>query len=171
VSRQLITLVVNGDRREVPVAPHETLLDVIRNEIGLTGTKRGCTSGSCGVCTVQGEDGRAVLSCLALAVEWHNRPVTTIEGVAGSGELHPLQKAFLEFGAVQCGACTPGLIMTAKALLDTNPAPDEAAIAEALAGALCRCTGHIKVKLAVREAIRALAAEPAASRPGGPHGG
>lgn len=161
MTRQLITLIVNGDRYQVPVAPHETLLDVIRDRVALTGTKRGCTSGACGVCTVQGDDGRAVLSCLALAIEWDNRTLTTIEGVAGGDELHPVQKAFLEYGAVQCGACTPGLIMTAKALLDENPDPDEEAINEALAGALCRCTGHIKVKIAVREAIKAMAADAA----------
>ncbi|MBM4221753.1 MAG: hypothetical protein FJ170_07385, partial [Gammaproteobacteria bacterium] len=112
--------------------------------------------------TVQGEDGRALLSCLALAIEWDQRPLTTIEGVAGEDGLHPVQQAFLEYGAVQCGACTPGLIMTAKALLDANPDPDEEAINEALAGALCRCTGHIKVKTAVREAIKVMAAKGAA---------
>jgi carbon-monoxide dehydrogenase small subunit len=162
MSRQLITLVVNGDRYQVAVAPHETLLDVIRDQVALTGTKRGCTSGACGVCTVQDADGRALLSCLALAIEWDGRPVTTIEGVASEDELHPVQKAFLEYGAVQCGACTPGLIMTAKALLEQNPHPDEEAINEALAGALCRCTGHIKVKIAVREAIKVVAASTAA---------
>jgi carbon-monoxide dehydrogenase small subunit len=168
MTRQMITLIVNGDRYQVSVAPHETLLDVIRDQVALTGTKRGCTSGACGVCTVQGDDGRTVLSCLALAVEWDNRPVTTIEGVAGGDELHPVQKAFLEYGAVQCGACTPGLIMTAKALLDENPDPDEEAINESLAGVLCRCTGHIKVKIAVREAIKGMAADAA---PEDGHGG
>jgi carbon-monoxide dehydrogenase small subunit len=159
VSRQLISLTVNGDRHEVAVAPHQTLLEVLRDDLGLTGTKRGCTSGACGVCTVQAEDGRAVLACLALAVEWDARAVTTIEGIGSPGALHPVQAAFLEYGAVQCGFCTPGLIMTAKALLDTEPAPDAAAINEALAGAICRCTGHIKVKIAIREAVRtALAA-------------
>ena len=156
--RQFITLTVNGDIHRVPVAVQETLVDVLRNRLGLMGTKRGCTSGSCGVCTVQGDDGRAVLSCLALAIEWDGRALTTIEGVATAAGLHPVQQAFLEFGAVQCGACTPGLIMTAKALMDTNPSPDEAAINEALAGALCRCTGHIKVKEAVRQAILRMAA-------------
>jgi carbon-monoxide dehydrogenase small subunit len=157
MNRRIIALTVNGDRHEVAVAPHQTLLEVLRDELGLTGTKRGCTSGACGVCTVQQEDGRAVLSCLALAVEWDDRGVTTIEGIAQPGELHPVQAAFLEYGAVQCGFCTPGLIMTAKALLDTDPAPDDDAINEALAGAICRCTGHIKVKIALREAVRAIA--------------
>ena len=156
--RRFITLTVNGDRRELPVTPQALLLDVLRDHFGLTGTKRGCTSGSCGVCTVQGDDGRALLSCLALAVQWDGRAITTIEGVAGPDGLHPLQQAFLEYGAVQCGYCTPGLVMTAKALLDTHPAPDAAAIDEALAGAICRCTGHIKVKEAVRQAIVKMAA-------------
>lgn len=154
MSRQIINLTVNGDRHEIAVAPNQTLLEVLRDELGLSGTKRGCTSGACGVCTVQQEDGRAVLSCLALAVEWDGRAVTTIEGIAEPGQLHPVQAAFLEYGAVQCGFCTPGLIMTAKALLDTDPTPDEAAINEAMAGAICRCTGHIKVKIAIREAVQ-----------------
>lgn len=158
MDRTFITLTVNGDRHRVAVAVQDTLVDVLRNGLGLMGTKRGCTSGSCGVCTIQGEDGRAVLSCLALAIEWDGRSLTTIEGVATPAGLHPVQQAFLEFGAVQCGACTPGLVMTAKALLDTNASPNEAAINEALAGAICRCTGHIKVKEAVRQAILRMAA-------------
>lgn len=157
MKRRLISLTVNGDRREIAVTPNQTLLEALRDELGLYGTKRGCTSGACGVCTVQGGDGEAVLSCLSLAEDWDGRKVTTIEGIAPVGGLHPLQEAFLEHGAVQCGFCTPGLLMTAKALLDTNPTPDEAAINEALAGAICRCTGHIKVKIAVREAVRAMA--------------
>jgi carbon-monoxide dehydrogenase small subunit len=162
VKRRLIALRVNGDRREIAVTPNQTLLEALRDELGLYGTKRGCTSGACGVCTVQGGDGEAVLSCLSLAEDWDGREVTTIEGIAPVGGLHPVQEAFLEHGAVQCGFCTPGLIMTAKALLDTNPAPDEAAINEALAGAICRCTGHIKVKIAVREAVRAIAEQQGA---------
>ena len=158
MDQHFITLTVNGDSHRVPVAVQDTLVDVLRNKLGLMGTKRGCTSGSCGVCTIQGDDGRAVLSCLALAIEWDGRWLTTIEGVATPAGLHPVQQAFLEFGAVQCGACTPGLIMTAKSLLETNPSPDEAAINEALAGAICRCTGHIKVNEAVRQAIRRMAA-------------
>lgn len=152
MGKQLITLTVNGDEHEIAVAPHQTLLDVLRNEIGLTGTKRGCTAGSCGVCTVNGERGEAILSCLALAVEWDGRSVTTIEGIRQGGELHPVQQAFLEYGAVQCGFCTPGVVMSAKALLDTTTSPSEEQISEALAGAICRCTGHIKIKKAVRAA-------------------
>ena len=156
MNKQLITLTVNGDRHELAVSPHHTLLDVLRNDLGLTGTKRGCTAGSCGVCTVNGEKGEAVLSCLTLAVEWDGREVTTIEGVQQGSELHPVQQAFLEYGAVQCGFCTPGLIMSAKALLDLNTSPSDAEISEALAGTICRCTGHIKVKTAVRKAAEAL---------------
>lgn len=163
MTKQFISLTVNGDRHDVAIAPGDLLLDVLRDELSLMGTKRGCTSGSCGVCTVQGEDGRAVLSCLTLAIAWDGRAVTTIEGVASAGGLHPVQQAFLEFGAVQCGYCTPGLIMTAKALVDTNPSPDDEAINEALAGAICRCTGHIKVKEAVRQAVASMAAEKAAN--------
>jgi len=156
MSKQLITLTVNGDTHEIAVEPHHTLLDVLRNDLGLTGTKRGCTAGSCGVCTVNGERGQAVLSCLSLAVEWDGRSVTTIEGVREGAQLHPVQQAFLEYGAVQCGFCTPGLIMTAKALLDVNTNPNEEEISEALAGTICRCTGHIKVKKAVRAAAGVL---------------
>jgi len=156
VSKQLITLTVNGDRHEIAVEPHHTLLDVLRNDLRLTGTKRGCTAGSCGVCTVNGERGETVLSCLSLAVEWDGRSVTTIEGVREGAQLHPVQQAFLEYGAVQCGFCTPGVIMTAKALLDVNTDPDEEEISEALAGAICRCTGHIKIKKAVRAAAEIL---------------
>lgn len=161
MNKKLITLNVNGDTHELAVAPHQTLLDVLRNELGMTGTKRGCTAGSCGVCTVNGDLGQAVCSCLALAIEWDGRSVTTIEGVRVGVELHPLQQAFLEYGAVQCGFCTPGLVMSAKALLDVNTNPTEAEINEALAGAICRCTGHIKVKQAVRKAAEMLRAAEA----------
>lgn len=152
MSRRIISLTVNGDVYELAVEPQHTLLDVLREELGLTGTKRGCTAGSCGVCTVNGARGEAICSCLALAVEWDGRAITTIEGLEQHGELHPLQQAFLEYGAVQCGFCTPGLIMSAKALLDVTTEPTEEQVNEALAGAICRCTGHIKVKHAVRKA-------------------
>lgn len=156
MSKQLITLTVNGDEYEIAVLVHHTLLDVLRNDLGLTGTKRGCTAGSCGVCTVNGEKGEAILSCLSLAVEWDGRAVTTIEGIQEGNDLHPVQQAFLEFGAVQCGFCTPGLVMTVKALLDVNTDPSDEEINEALAGTICRCTGHIKVKKAVCGAARVL---------------
>jgi len=158
MARQVIAITVNGDRHEIAVSPAQTLNQVLRDELRLTGTKRGCTSGSCGVCTVNDENGRAVLSCISLAIEWDGRAVTTIEGIEQDGRLHPLQQAFLELGAVQCGACTPGLIMSAMGLLNHNPRADEHAINEALAGAICRCTGHIKVKRAMAEAVAGLVA-------------
>jgi len=161
MSKQLITLTVNGDEHEIAVAPHHTLLDVLRNQVGLTGTKRGCTAGSCGVCTVNGERGEAILSCLSLAVEWDGRSVTTIEGIRRGGDLHPVQQAFLEYGAVQCGFCTPGVVMSAKALLDVTTSPSEDQINEALAGAICRCTGHIKIKKAVRAAAAVMRGDAA----------
>lgn len=157
MNKRLITLTVNGDRHEIAVAPTRTLNQVIRDDLRLTGTKRGCTSGSCGVCTVNAEDGRAILSCITLAVEWDGRAVTTVEGVAEDGKLQDLQQAFLELGAVQCGVCTPGLIMSARSLLIRKPDADEQAINEALAGAICRCTGHIKVKKAVARAVQLIA--------------
>jgi carbon-monoxide dehydrogenase small subunit len=157
MSRRFIRLTVNGDTHEVAVRPNQALIEVIRDVLGLTGTKRGCTSGSCGVCTINNEAGEAVLSCLTLAVEWDGRAITTIEGVADGGQLHAVQQAFLDFGAVQCGYCTPGLIMSARALLIGNPQADATAINEALAGAICRCTGHIKVKQAVAHAVATLA--------------
>lgn len=163
MAKQLITLTINGDDYEVAVAPHQTLLEVMRDTLNLTGTKRGCTAGSCGVCTVNGEKGEAILSCLALAIEWDGRSVSTVEGVEEGNQLHPVQQAFLEYGAVQCGFCTPGLIMSAKALLDVNTSPTEEDINEAMAGAICRCTGHIKVKKAIREAARVLREREAAA--------
>jgi carbon-monoxide dehydrogenase small subunit len=159
MNKTLITLTVNGDRHELAVTPTRTLNQVIRDDLRLTGTKRGCTSGSCGVCTVNDEQGRAILSCITLAREWDGRAITTVEGVARDGELDPLQQAFLELGAVQCGVCTPGLIMSARALLLRNPDADARAIDAALAGAICRCTGHIKVKQAVARAVQVLQAE------------
>ncbi len=153
MNKKIIRLTVNGDRHELAVAPTRTLNQVLRDDLRLTGTKRGCTSGSCGVCTVNDEEGRAILSCISLAIEWDGRSLTTIEGIAEDGRLHPLQQAFLDLGAVQCGVCTPGLIMSAMGLLNRNPNADERAINEALAGAICRCTGHIKVKMAVAKAI------------------
>ena len=158
MNKRIISLTVNGDRHEIAVSPVQTLNQVIRDELRLTGTKRGCTSGSCGVCTVNDEEGRAILSCISLAIEWDGRSVTTIEGVERDGRLHPLQQAFLELGAVQCGVCTPGLIMSAMGLLNRHPDADERAINDALAGAICRCTGHIKVKMAVARAVAEIAA-------------
>ena len=148
--KRIITLNVNGDDHEVAVATNHTLLDVLRDQLHLTGTKRGCGTGTCGVCTVI-MDGKAVLSCLLLAVECQGHTITTIEGIGTSEDLHPVQKSFIEYGAIQCGYCSPGIIMTAKALLDDIPAPSDDEIKEALAGTFCRCTGHIKIMEAVKK--------------------
>ena len=149
--KKIISLTVNGDTYEVAVSPWETLLDILRDDLGLMGTKRGCGIGTCGVCTVV-IDGKAVLSCLTLAIECEGRAIETIEGIGKEGELHPVQRSFIENGAIQCGYCTPGIIMTAKALLDEIPHPSDDEIREALAGTFCRCTGHVKILEAVRKA-------------------
>ncbi len=146
-----ITVTVNGRERRLDVAPNETLLAVLRERLSLTGTKKSCGEGECGACTVL-VDGRAVNSCLMLAVEADGRDVLTIEGLASGDELHPLQEAFLEAGAVQCGFCTPGMIMSAVALLATNPDPTPAEAKEALCGSLCRCTGYVRIIRAVLDA-------------------
>ena len=143
-----IRLRVNGEEREALAPVHHTLLEVLREELGLTGTKHGCELGECGTCTVL-LDGRPVLSCLTLPVECEGREVTTVEGVARDGVLHPLQQAFAELGAAQCGYCTPGFLLVAQALLEENPRPTRQEIAEALAGNLCRCTGYLKIFEAV----------------------
>ena len=142
-------LKVNHRVYHVQVAANRTLLDVLRNELGLTGAKEGCGTGSCGACTVL-VDGRAVNACLVLAAEVQGRSITTIEGLADNGELHPLQQAFMDEGAVQCGFCTPGVILSAKALLDEAPRPSESQIRRAIAGNLCRCTGYDKIVKAIR---------------------
>jgi aerobic-type carbon monoxide dehydrogenase small subunit (CoxS/CutS family) len=139
-----LKLEVNGEEREVLAPVHHTLLEVLREELGLTGTKHGCELGECGTCTVL-VDGKPVLSCLALPVECEGREVTTVEAMAGAGGLHPLQQAFVELGAAQCGYCTPGFLLVARALLDGNPRPSREQIAEATAGNLCRCTGYLKI--------------------------
>jgi carbon-monoxide dehydrogenase small subunit len=139
---------VNQQEYEIVGEPWRTLLDVLRFDLGLTGTKEGCGTGSCGACTVL-VNGQAVNSCLVLVGEVEGKEITTIEGVAQDGKLHPLQQAFMEEGAVQCGYCTPGFILTAKALLDTNPNPTEPQIREAVAGNLCRCTGYDKIVRAI----------------------
>jgi aerobic carbon-monoxide dehydrogenase small subunit len=151
--KQIISLNVNGDLHEIAVSPRQTLLDVLRNELGLMGTKRACDIGTCGVCTVI-VDGRAILSCLTLAVECEGRLISTIEALGGPESLHPIQQSFIEHGAIQCGFCTPGVIMSAKALLDENPKPSDDEIKDALSGVFCRCTGHIKTVEAVRRAAQ-----------------
>ena len=148
--KQILKLTVNGDDYELLVSPRQTLLDVIRDQVGLTGTKEGCTTGSCGVCTVNNACGEAILSCLTPALEWHGRAVTTIEGLERNGELDAIQQAFIDYGAVQCGFCTPGVIMSAKAVVNSGAHLNEDEINDGMAGVLCRCTGHIKVKQAIR---------------------
>jgi carbon-monoxide dehydrogenase small subunit len=140
---------VNGAEYDVKAKPNVTLLDVLRYEIGLTGTKEGCSTGNCGACTIL-LDGQAVNSCLILASEVEGKEITTIEGLGQPGNLHPLQLAFIDEGAVQCGFCIPGMILTAKALLDTNPKPTETQIRESIAGNLCRCTGYDKIVRAIQ---------------------
>jgi aerobic carbon-monoxide dehydrogenase small subunit len=143
-----ITLVVNGQRHELEIEPRRTLVDVLRTDLGLTGTKKVCELGDCGACTVI-MDGRAVNSCLVLGVEADGKEVLTVEGLATGAGLDPLQQSFVEHGAVQCGFCTPGMLLSAKALLDENPKPSELEVRTALAGNLCRCTGYAKIVEAV----------------------
>ena len=146
--KKRITLTVNKQDRELLVDTRQTLLDVLRYEMGLTGTKEGCGDGNCGSCTVL-LDGKAVNSCLVFAVEADGQQITTIEGLSEQGTLHPLQQAFIDEGAVQCGFCTPGMILTAKAFLDSNPRPTEAQVRLAIAGNLCRCTGYDRIVRAI----------------------
>ena len=153
-------LEVNGEAAEVSFAPYKTLLEVLREDLQLTGTKHGCELGECGACTVL-LDGQPVLSCLVIARECEGRAVQTIEGLARGPELHPLQAAFTDFGGSQCGYCTPGVIMTAKALLDRNASPTKEEIREATAGNLCRCTGYNQIVEAIEDAAATLRKEAA----------
>jgi carbon-monoxide dehydrogenase small subunit len=148
-----MTLTVNGTPYEVAIEPHQSLLQLLREELHLTGTKEGCSEGECGACTVL-LDGKTVDSCLIFALEAQGREVTTIEGLAQGDQLHPVQKAFAEYGAVQCGFCTPGMILAAKALLDSNPHPTELEIRQGISGNLCRCTGYVKIVEAIQTAAR-----------------
>jgi len=150
-----VTFTLNGQAVEILTAPNRTLLQVIREDLGLTGTKHGCGLGDCGACTVL-LDGEPVNSCLILAVQAHGHEVTTIEGLADGDRLHPLQEAFVENGAIQCGFCTPGMILSAKALLDRKKRPREADIRQALSGNLCRCTGYQKIVEAVEDAAKSM---------------
>ena len=150
MAKHRLTLTVNGDPHELLISDRQTLLDVIRGELRMTGTKRGCTTGACGVCTINNSDGEAVLSCLTHALEWDGESITTVEGLETNGELDAIQKAFVQYHALQCGFCTPGVVMSAKALVNKHPEPTEEQINAGMAGVLCRCTGHIKVKEAIR---------------------
>jgi aerobic carbon-monoxide dehydrogenase small subunit len=146
-----VSTTINGDKVDYLCEPDETLLDVLRNRLGLTGSKEGCGTGDCGACSVM-LDGRVVCSCLVLGAEADGRKVGTVEGIADGDKLHPLQDKFIEFAALQCGVCTPGFIVAAKALLDRNPDPTETEIRFGLAGNLCRCTGYDKIVRAVQAA-------------------
>ena len=151
MSKHHITTTINGEATEFLCEPQLTMLDVLRDELRLTGSKEGCSSGDCGACSIM-VDGRVVCSCLMLAVEAEGRKIETIEGMAKGDQLHPLQRQFLEHAALQCGFCTPGILVAAKALLDRNPDPSETEIRYWLAGNLCRCTGYDKIVRAVVDA-------------------
>ncbi len=160
--KRQITLSVNGRAYDVAVENRTRLLDALRGVVGMTGPKEGCGTGDCGACTVL-LDGKPVTSCLVLAVSAQGREITTVEGLAKDGALHPVQRAFVERGGLQCGFCTPGMLLSAKALLDEHPHPTRDEIRFALAGNLCRCTGYDKIVEAVERAAELLAAERAAS--------
>ena len=153
--KQPVMLKINEENYELTLDPRRTLLEVLRNDLGLTGTKEGCGEGVCGACTVL-LDGKAVNSCLIMAVEVNGREILTIEGLAKGGDLHPLQQSFIDHWAIQCGFCTPGMILSAKALLDKNPHPNEDEIRRALAGNLCRCTGYAKIVKAISKCVQVL---------------
>ncbi len=148
MTRQIVNLKINGWPYEPAVEPHWTLLETVRDQLGLTGSKEGCGTGDCGACSMI-VDGRLITSCLMLAPEADGSEITTIEGLARNGDLHPVQQSFIEAGGVQCGFCTPGMIMAAKALLDRNPRPTLEEVRLGLAGNLCRCTGYAKIYEAV----------------------
>jgi carbon-monoxide dehydrogenase small subunit len=149
--KQILSMTVNGHETSVATDPSATLLEVLRGELGLTGVKEGCSEGVCGACTIL-MNGEPIRSCLTLALEAEGAEIITIEGLGSKGVMHPLQQAFVENGAVQCGFCTPGMILSSKALLDRNPSPTDDEIKEALAGNFCRCTGYTKILDAVRAA-------------------
>jgi len=154
-TKRHIVITVNGHPRDISVRPNMTLLDVLRNDLNLKGTNKGCGTGDCGACTVI-IDGKAVNSCLVLALDAAGKDVTSIEGLAPPGELHPIQKAFIDNGAVQCGFCTPGMILTAKAFLDRNQDPTEEECKRSIAGNLCRCTGYKKIVEAIKMAAEVM---------------
>ncbi len=147
-----VEIVVNGERHHLTVGSEMTLLEVLRDRLGLKGVKEGCSKGECGACTVL-VDGRPVNSCLLLAVEADGKEIITIEGVERDGQLNPIQEEFIEHGAVQCGFCTPGMIISAKYLIENNPDPSEEEIREAISGNLCRCTGYVRIISAIKSAV------------------
>ena len=149
--KRILKLNVNSEEKEILTEVNKTLLEVLREDLGLTGTKRGCDLGTCGACTVLIE-GKPYLSCLTLAVDVQKKKIVTIEGLDQEGKPHPLQKAFVEKGAIQCGFCTPGMILTAKAFLDEHPHPSEGEVKRAISGNLCRCTGYVKIVEAILSA-------------------
>ena len=163
-SKVHMTLQVNGETQEVAFAPHKTLLEVLREDMGLTGTKHGCELGECGTCAVL-VDGKPVLSCLALTLDLEGKEISTVEGMADGAKLHPLQDAFADLGAAQCGYCTPGFLLVAQALLEEKKKPTRDQIKEALAGNLCRCTGYIKIYEAVELAAARMRGEKAEPKP------
>jgi carbon-monoxide dehydrogenase small subunit len=158
MARRQVTTKINGEEVDFLCDPHQTLLDVLRDELHLTGTKEGCGTGDCGACSVI-FDGRLVCSCLALGVEAEGSEIHTVEGLATGNTLHPLQRHFLEEAALQCGICTPGFLVAAKALLDDNPDPTESEVRFALAGNLCRCTGYDKIIRAVLDSAAEMRGE------------
>ena len=156
MKRQVSSYYVNGQTYELTVEPHKTLLELLREDLGLTGAKYGCGTADCGACTVL-VDGRPTLSCSTLAVTVRGKQIVTIEGLAEDGVLHPIQAAFVNQGAIQCGYCSPGMILTTKALMDENPRPTAQEVREALAGNLCRCTGYVKIVEAALSAAESMA--------------
>jgi aerobic carbon-monoxide dehydrogenase small subunit len=157
--KTLITCTVNGEERTTLADTRDTLLELLRDRLGLTGTKEGCSNGNCGTCTVL-VDGAPINACLVLALEAPGRSITTVEGLSTAAGLHPIQQALVDHGAAQCGFCTPGIVLSAKALLDENPKPTEAEIRHAIAGNLCRCTGYGKIVEAIAAVAAAGPAEP-----------
>jgi carbon-monoxide dehydrogenase small subunit len=149
--KMIARFIVNGEAHDLAIEPHQLLIEVLRDQLGLTGTKHSCGAGNCGACTIL-LDGMPVLSCMTLAIAARDKEITTIEGLAQGEVLHPIQKAFVDHGAIQCGYCTPGMILSAKALLDNHPHPTEDEIREGIAGNICRCTGYVKIVDAISAA-------------------
>jgi carbon-monoxide dehydrogenase small subunit len=159
IMKKQIQLQINGEFYDLLVEPRHTLLRVLREDLGITGTKKGCETGDCGACTVL-LNGQPVNACLVLAVEANGKEITTIEGLAKGNELHPLQEAFIEYGAVQCGFCTPGMILVAKALLEEKPDPSETDVKRAISGNICRCTGYVRIIKAIMAVAKSVRLSP-----------